>query len=549
MSMDYQQGLATPAFGKCLLSSVELDPTVDKHNSVNVCPHSPTSRPGHSKSRSRPRGMIQKHQSRALCFNTHASSPSDETYYNMLSLSRTKVLQRTIFGFLPSCITRRIRPLSSRKQKLHPTSYLDGLRGIASFIVFMGHYTEENLGWYTEPYGMYEDGAPSSPLQLPFIRVLYSARPMVHIFFIISGFVLAYKPIMQIHSQQYSSLANTLSSSVFRRALRLFLPSICTLFFMALAVYYGISDERYAHRYFTLSSQLENWWQVCWWLLNTCWSVNNIAHVNPTYNPALWTIPIEFSQSMILFIVLIGLAQCRTQMRLLLLAGIMILCFYGGILYSVEFLGGMFIAEVMILNDGRVLGSPASSPKMLPKYSLEDAATLSYRSMIKEKAMQVFWIMNVLSGLFIASWTNDHPNELWGIRFLNTHTPKPYKGQEVWFCFGAFQIVIACTQLKCLQNIFNTGIAQYLGNVSYALYLTHNLCLTALEPRIAKRLKTIFDLKSSTSRHLFWAAGLTIYLPFILWVADIFWRAIDIPSVKFARWLESKCIVEKPSKR
>ena len=93
--------------------------------------------------------------------------------------SVVRSLQRMAFGLLPSFLRQRVRPGLSKPQRLHPTSYLDGLRGVASFVVFMGHYTEENLGWFTEPYGLYEDGAPSSPLQLPFLRVIYSARPMV----------------------------------------------------------------------------------------------------------------------------------------------------------------------------------------------------------------------------------------------------------------------------------------------------------------------------------------------------------------------------------
>jgi hypothetical protein len=90
------------------------------------------------------------------------------------------LLQRVAFGILPSFIHKRLRPAGTKAVRLHSTSYLDGLRGVASFIVFMGHYTEENIGWYTEPYGLYEDNAASSPLQLPFVRVIYSARPMVH---------------------------------------------------------------------------------------------------------------------------------------------------------------------------------------------------------------------------------------------------------------------------------------------------------------------------------------------------------------------------------
>ncbi|TVY81159.1 hypothetical protein LSUE1_G006258 [Lachnellula suecica] len=459
--------------------------------------------------------------------------------------SGRRILQKTMFALLPSFVQRKVRPVSSKNQRLHPTSYLDGLRGVASFIVFMGHYTEENLGWYSEPYGMYEDGAPSSLLQLPLVRVLYSARPMVHIFFIISGYVLAYKPLKQIHSQQYSSLAGTLASSVFRRALRLFLPSIVTLFIMALAVFSGISDDRYAGRFFQLSSQMQHWWYTCWDLLNAAWAINNLSFPTVEYNPALWTIPVEFAQSLLLFIVLIGLSRCLSHIRLLLLAGIMAFCFYSGQLYAVEFLGGMFLAEMTLLHDASLF-TPVSSPTLLPKFILEEKVeTAKCGSIVRQKIVQSFWIANLLCGLFIASWTNDHPEEVWGIACLNAHTPQPYEGQRVWFCFGAFQIVVACTQLRFLQRMFNTSLAQYLGSISYALYLTHNLCLTSLEPRIGPIIDIHFGKVTFWGRQLSWAVGLAVYLPIIIWVADVFWRAIDTPSVKFAKWLEGKCVVEK----
>lgn len=38
--------------------------------------------------------------------------------------------------------------------------------------------------------------------------------------------------------------------------------------------------------------------------------------------------------------------------------------------------------------------------------------------------------------------------------------------------------------------------------------------------------------------------GACFCVPTVLWAADIFWRAVDIPTVKFARWYESKLIVK-----
>ncbi|KAH9210424.1 acyltransferase 3 [Leptodontidium sp. 2 PMI_412] len=462
--------------------------------------------------------------------------------YAVFLFSGKRLLQRMAFGLLPSFLQRRIRPGLTKPQRLHPTSYLDGLRGVSSFIVFLGHYTEENLGWYTEPYGAYEDGAASSPLQLPFVRVIFSARPMVHIFLIISGYVLSYKPLKQIHSQQYSALANTLSSSVFRRALRLFLPSFVTLFIMALALFFGLSTERYAERQLELTSQLHDVWDTCVRLLGASWAVDDLAYPHPQYNPALWTIPVEFSQSLLLFAALLGLSRCRSNVRLFLLAGITAFCFNSGQLYTVEFLGGMFIAEVTLLRD-RSLSTPSSSP-MLPSFD-EKSRNGECGSTVRQRLIQAFWLANVLSGLFIASWTNNHIEAVWGLRFLDAHTPAPYRGQQVWFCLGAFQIVVACTQLRCMQRVFTTQIAQYLGNISYALYLMHNLCLTILEPRFNPLFDSFFSKATFWGRQLSWLAGLVIYVPIVICVADLFWRVVDTPTVRFARWFESMCVVEK----
>ena len=489
--------------------------------------------------------MIKDYQPKMMWnfIEADASQPADPAIF--LSSSK-RILQRVVFGLLPSFVQQRIRPNLTKLQRLRPTSYLDGLRGVASFIVFMGHYTEENLGWYTEPYGLYEDGAKSSPLQLPFVRVIYSARPMVHIFFIISGYVLSYKPLKQIHAQQFSALITTLSSSVFRRALRLFLPSFVTLFIMATALYCGFSDSRYAEPRSSFYSQLTHAWNICLRLLSASWAINDLDYPQPPYNPALWTIPIEFAQSLLLFVAILGLSRCVTSIRLLLLAGISAFCFYNGELYTVEFLGGMFIAEVTILQDGP-LASPSASPATLPNYTVKEKAKAECGCTIKEKLIQAFWVANIVSGLFIASWTNRHVEELWGLRFLNAHTPEPYEGQRVWFCLGAFQIVTAFTQLKYLQSIFTTPGAIYLGNISYALYLTHNLCLRILEPRVVPWLDDVFGKATFWERQLSWLAGLVMFLPIVISVADLFWRVVDTPSVKFARWLEGKCVVGKVS--
>merc|ERR1711964_865362 len=109
-----------------------------------------------------------------------------------------------------------------------------------------------------------------------------------------------------------------------------------------------------------------------------------------------------------------------------------------------------------------------------------------------------------------------------------------YRGQQVWFCIGAFQIVAACTQLKCLQRIFTTQAAQYLGNISYALYLMHNLCLTILEPRFNPIFDIFFSKSTFWGRQLSWSAGLVIYVPIVIW-ARSYSKLLDTTASEISR--------------
>ncbi|RKF62483.1 putative hard surface induced protein [Erysiphe neolycopersici] len=471
---------------------------------------------------------------------------------NLCPGSWKKYSQRIFQWVLPSFLQSQLSSTSPKPLKLHETSYLDGLRGIASFIVFMGHYTEENIGWFSEPYGLFEDGAASSPFQLPFIRVLYSSRPMVHIFFVISGLVLAFKPLTYIHSQQFLAFENCLSSSVFRRAIRLFLPSFIALILSGLAVGSGISDRRYTNFDGSFLYHFRNVFHVCWKLMGASWAIDVLDNGHPEYNPALWSIPVEFSQSLLLYITILGLSRCTTKVRIGLHSIILWYCFRSGHLFTVEFLAGSLIAE-LILAQGRSSNKLSDGP-VLATFSgaqAEDQSmSKSRRCNIKQNMIHIFWIMNIVCGLFISSWTNEHFAEVWGISFLSRNTPEPYdirNSAKVWFCLGAIQIVIACTQISWLKNILNMSIPQYLGNISFPLYLTHNLCLTTLEPRIIPILDKVIGKTSFWGRHLFWIAGLLIYFPVIIIISDLFWRMVDIPSVKFAHWLESKSTVKKTS--
>jgi len=132
-----------------------------------------------------------------------------------------------LLSLLPSFIFPRKNP-----RRLFPTSYLDGLRGVAAFCVAIYHYGACYTASSKIGYGA-ERGAPGKyewVLLLPIIRVVHAGRLMVVIFFTISGYVLSYRSLQLARLGKNTEVLNSLASSVFRRWLRLHLPVVASIF-------------------------------------------------------------------------------------------------------------------------------------------------------------------------------------------------------------------------------------------------------------------------------------------------------------------------------
>lgn len=86
---------------------------------------------------------------------------------------------------LPSFVSSYLRPNSAaRTKRLHDTAYLDGLRGIGAFVVYLHHthmmYSMDGL------YGYGSKAGANHILQLPFIRLVTAGPGAVALFFLIS---------------------------------------------------------------------------------------------------------------------------------------------------------------------------------------------------------------------------------------------------------------------------------------------------------------------------------------------------------------------------
>ncbi|KAJ6786714.1 hypothetical protein PWT90_08286 [Aphanocladium album] len=459
-------------------------------------------------------------------------SPQGISRSHEWSASLFTFLSVVAFALLPSFVQQRLRPAEVKRRRISPTSWLDGLRGVAAFVVYINHYTAMNFGKFQRAYGDYELDDWSSPLQLPFVRVIFCGLPMVHIFFIISGFALSYKPIRLIRGRQYRELHEALSSSVFRRGFRLFLPTVGSTFFIMVTSYVGITGGGLP----TLAETIWDWFKVLGTITDS-WSWDVLWY--PAYDVHLWTIGIEFSHSMLLFVTIVGTSRMRTPLRLSFLLVFIYYCMRYGHWGPAEFIAGMVLAEYTLIQSER--NGMVDGP-LLPQ---------SKNTSAKRIAFVFFLLLNLAFALFVAGWPNGDVSVQPGLSTIYSLTPEPFwsTGGNVlifpWYALGAVQIVVAVHQLQALQSIWVTPIAQYLGDISFSLYLMHGPMQGILEHRF---LPFVWYLVDGTEKAgmwqttIAWFIGFVLLAPFTIWISDIFWRVVDMPSVRFAHWVEGFCI-------
>lgn len=475
----------------------------------------------------------------------------------------TQLLCNAFIALIPSFVIQLFNSESQHKpHRLYPTSYLDGLRGIAAVIVFFCHYTEENHKYMLPSFHIQQhDDISPSPLQFPFLRILYSGRPMVHIFFVISGFALSYKPLKELRTRNFSGFHAALSSSAFRRPLRLCGPPIVSTILVFIMIRLGWVYKPQP----TLTEQFWDWAKAVYYTIVWPWSWD--ADLRPKYDVHLWTISIEFCHSMLLFVVLFTLSRVRYQVRLLSTIMIMVYCLTCGKWAAFEFISGMMLAEFHLIASERLLDR-------LKLYEYHDEP--EHLSKFKFALETLCHILVIVVALFVGGWPNHDAAMTWGIKFLHKWTPSSFPltdevtAQKFWFALTAVGTVWSCGRLSMLKRALESGFAQYCGRVSFAVYIVHGPVLELWQdaligepPKaavgfegqkdykpavIGSGVKGLIGVETVVGRTSCWFIGLVLFAPVVFWVADVFCRLVDETIVDIARRMERYCAIEEPER-
>jgi peptidoglycan/LPS O-acetylase OafA/YrhL len=159
----------------------------------------------------------------------------------------------------------------------------------------------------------------------------------------------------------------------------------------------------------------------------------------------------------------------------------------------------------------------------------------------------VFWLSNLVVGCLLCGWPDIEATDDLVIAPLIPYTPLAYRDSDViikrfWISIGAVQIVWALFRVPALQRPFTTRFALYLGDVSYALYLVHVQAVRSVGRQTFLLANRIFgeNRGGHFGRTVAIAFELAPVLFVVFWESDLFMRYVDVPTVRFGKWLERK---------
>ncbi|KAI1326294.1 acyltransferase family-domain-containing protein [Xylariaceae sp. FL0255] len=486
-------------------------------------------------------------------------------------------------------------------RKLRPTAWLDGLRGVAALCVVLHHMSLIWFSWSIHDGWQWPtpSTAPESPsrsllIQLPLVRLFISGPANVMLFFAVSGYALSLKPLTLMRSGEISKAYQSLASATFRRHPRLFLPPLFICAPAALVAFWGGYDpgaipvswtaggsedtaggeglaiegmipNAAIHpmnppRFDTFAAQLTDF-------LHTL-----LARADPytpdggpwAYSDSLWTLPIEFRGSLVIFALLFAVAKCTRRARLVITGAVAVYSWWFFHWGEFLFVAGVLVAEVGV-GRGQRLAQPQQRQRQHLGVWREDEndseresgeLTTVHRGKkrftslniprVLRRLNRVAGILAFIAALFVLSMPEQSrgASDSWGFEALNTLIPERFHAaaaaDSFWQPLAAIAVVLAVDLSPLVQSVFTTRFALYLGRISFALYLVHMLILHSLGFRLGLYVLTEITGYDTPLRYGMGVGIAGVVTGFVIfWAADLGARFVDENVVRFTGWAYS----------
>ena len=418
--------------------------------------------------------------------------------------------------------------------KIRPTSWLDGIRGVAALEVYIFHVTG---CWASIVAAWHSDEDQNNILQMPVLRTLFvSGGAAVSLFFALSGYVLTHKSLRWIRRRSTHRVYSAVASSMFRRGFRLYLPPILLTFCEMLATRFGFTPP--LNFSFvpepSLSAQFMDWLAETNLLVNPVHTFQRSLQgfvTHPKYDAVVWTIPLEFYGSFVCYTLLFMLVGIPSNsVRMGLVAVFSSSCMGMGSWNMFCFSAGMLIADFNLSQE---------------EYGAIPSPRPSTHGMVWTAVLAMaFYVAGFPTLAVVEAKLNPMP----GFEALRLLTPRSLNMEDhsrFWWSISGVAILLSISQLPRLKNLFETNFCQYLGKISFSLYLVHEFCIVLFGLSLQALLINLAGLEPHANTFMYW---LTCGIWYLLFTVSVFALAaqverwVDVPSVRFARWLEGKCL-------
>jgi peptidoglycan/LPS O-acetylase OafA/YrhL len=371
--------------------------------------------------------------------------------------------------------------------KASRSTHLDGLRGVASLMVFFNHLALSVLPSISTLHPDASGVAALIAIGRSPLSVAWGGDFGVCIFFVLSGYVL---------SQFCMTTKLGFLGKLTRRYARLALP----MAFSTILAFALMKSGVFLNKEAATSVSRSDWFALWYQMPASLWAAigdgfwNAFVFGRSDYNSNLWTMQIELVGSFAIFL-LYSLAADRW---LRILVAILAVCLLPG--YYLLFAAGCLLFELFELH------GPAGDRISIP---------------IELTALALL-LLGIVAGGFPASGNHTGISSQWH-RWLSDSD-----SALGWHIVGAILVLIAVQQSALLRAAFGGRAMQFLGRLSFPIYLIQIPLFCSVTALLLLKLQL----------HTYWmTAAVTIAATTLIMVplAWLTYRLIEAPSVHASR--------------
>lgn len=281
--------------------------------------------------------------------------------------------------------------------------------------------------------------------------------------------------------------------------------------------------------------------------LSDIWSMRDFY---PSHDPHLWTVRVEFRASLCLFVVLLTAALMRPRVRLGLLILMFAACMYWDRWDVALYMAGAAIAQMDVLRS-RDMADPVTVPHTIPLQESRLSGRQSLGATVPRLAatsgLRILFYMIFVFSLYLLSAPVEHFTTAPGYMTLSKTIPVWFSKKERWLPEWGTVLFMCClaleTPLSIWRRILVLPSVQYLGKISFALYIIHGPVLHLFGYMLPIWFWMMFGNKTLTTYCAGLVIGWIISLSLCLCIADVFHREVETRCVTFTQRLEKRAFV------